>query len=182
MGQQGRVSEADMEERTQLVIKLLAVGALKSDIKKMLKMKYDCCARTAEDYISRARLAIRQEHEGDVACDRAESLLYYLKIASNEKLPVRDRIRARARYDDIMGFTGHRIGVGVQVAVQTNVSVEEKQEVDSNYADEEFRDFLDACQTEEEIEIAIRVAERKEASKQARVRRQEALPDKSAAL
>lgn len=174
------MSEADIEERTQLVVKLLAVGTLKSDIKRLLKQKYDCCARTVEDYISRARLAIRQEHEGDVACDRAESLLYYLNIASNAKLSVRDRIRARQRYDDIMGFTGHR--VGVRVAVQTNVSVEEKQEVDSDYADEEYQALLNACQTEEELEVAIRVAERKAAAKQARVQRQEALPSKPAAL
>lgn len=177
---QGKVSEAEVEERTQLVIQLLAVGMLKSDIKRVLKQKYDCGARAVEDYLSRARLAIRQEHEGDVACDRAESLLYYLTIASNAKLPVRDRIRARARYDDIMGFTGHR--VGVHVAVQTNVGVQEKQEVDSDYADEEYRSFLDACQTEEELEVAIRVAERKEAAKQARISKQETLPDKPAAL
>lgn len=163
---QGNITEKELENRVSTVVKLLARGMLKSDIKKACKEKYDVCARTVEDYLSRARGVLREDDDETRDNARAEAAAYYRGVMVDPKVTTLMKLKARRSLDDLYGLRGPRIAVGIQ---NNNVHAVQPDTSPSSVADEAFTELIDACQTEEEIRIALRVDERREAAKQKRL-------------
>ena len=114
-GKDGKLYPTDRERdhRTDAAITLISNGVLDGQAKQLLSDKFQCSARTAGTYLSRARARLR-EHDGRPIDDvRSEALEWYRKIIRDASASVRDRIKARTRMDMILGIdapTRHLIG------------------------------------------------------------------------
>ena len=163
MAQQGNITQQEMDTRVNLAVKLIAKGTIKSDIKKAMQAKFDVSARTVEDYISRARAIMRDDSAGSIEDYRAEAEAWYRSVLLDDRVNVAAKIKARRGMDDLLGLLGPRVVVGIQ-----NTNVHAVAGAD-DMADALFMEMIDACQSEEDLKIAQRVNERREANKQKRL-------------
>lgn len=103
-GNPGRTPDDELEERVELTYRLLADGLRKSEIKLALKEQYQISARTAENYLARARerqlLELREERESH----RASALAFYKRVVSDPNAKISDKLQAQKRIDQLLGL------------------------------------------------------------------------------
>lgn len=100
-------TEDELETRVELVVRLLAIGARKTTIKKVVRdhaQQPDLCARTIESYIARARDVLLAELAADRRLFRAESLETYRRIKADPKASHRDQLAAQERIDKLLAL------------------------------------------------------------------------------
>ena len=92
------------DERTGFALRLLKQGKLKCEIKQELRQEFGIRRDTCEKIISRARSIARAELSGEIDDHRADALLFYKSIVSDENLPTPYRLKARRQLDRILGL------------------------------------------------------------------------------
>ncbi len=96
-------SDEEMEERIESIAALLGSGAMKSQVKKQIQLKYGCSVRTCETYLSRARVLLIEQTNRSKAEHFTDAAAFYLSILqSNAEIPV--KIKARERLDQLYGL------------------------------------------------------------------------------
>jgi hypothetical protein len=99
-----------IEERIELVQSLLSQGVLKGQIKRVILAKYGITARQCEEYISRAKDAIRKQFGQNKDQHRKDSFAFYQAIAApGGKASPGARLRARQRIDELLGLDAPRV-------------------------------------------------------------------------
>jgi len=143
----GRTQEDQLEERIELTYRLLSDGMRKSDIKRALRDAYGVCARTAENYLARARelqlLDLREERD----VHRGASLAFYRRILTDPTAKISDKLHAQKRIDDLLGLAVP-FRIAMQIREQTQMPTESS-----------FDEALELA-TDEELEVMRRVYER----------------------
>jgi len=143
----GRTQEDQLEERIELTYRLLSDGMRKSDIKRALRDAYGVCARTAENYLARARelqlLDLREERD----VHRGASLAFYRRILTDPTAKITDKILAQKRIDDLLGL-----------AVPFRVAMQIREQTDTQ-SDSSFDTALDLA-SDEELEVMRKIYER----------------------
>ncbi|MFM8213833.1 MAG: hypothetical protein ACKN82_04235 [Pirellula sp.] len=143
----GRTQEDQLEERIELTYRLLSDGMRKSDIKRALRDAYGVCARTAENYLARARelqlLDLREERD----VHRGASLAFYRRILTDPTAKISDKLHAQKRIDDLLGLAVP-FRIAMQIREQTQMPTESS-----------FDEALELA-TDEELEVLRRVYER----------------------
>lgn len=133
----GRTEEEELEERVELTYRLLSDGLRKSDIKQALKDSYGVCARTAENYLARARelqlLELREERD----VHRGGALAFYRRIIADPTASIREKLLAQQQIDKLLG-----LAVPIRVAMQ----IRETTEVQTN---NEFEEALERASLEQ---------------------------------
>jgi hypothetical protein len=87
-------TKAELADRIEFTVYLLATGTMKGVIKKQLAASYGVDHHTAERYLSRARGIITKESGKTQAEWRLESLNFLVAMRSNPKHSVGNRIKA----------------------------------------------------------------------------------------
>lgn len=100
----GRTSKTDLEQRIELTHRLLASRARKGDIKKTLIARWGVSARTAENYLARARERILADSQQPREQHRANAIAFYESIIGDMQASTRDRIKAQERMDRLLGL------------------------------------------------------------------------------
>lgn len=100
----GRTEEDELHERIELTYRLLSDRMRKSDIKAALKAEYGVCARTAENYLSRAREIQLQEYREEREVHAGGALAFYSRIAGDQTNTVAQRINAQREIDKLLGL------------------------------------------------------------------------------
>ena len=100
---QGRIPEDEYDSRIEYALDLLIKHYRKSDIKKKLKEAYSVTARTAENYIARARVLMLARASDEQEFERSRSIKYWESVISNDDAPITEKRHARARLDKIFG-------------------------------------------------------------------------------
>ncbi len=143
----GRTQEDQLEERIELTYRLLSDGMRKSDIKRALRDTYGVCARTAENYLARARelqlLDLREERD----VHRGASLAFYRRILTDPTAKISDKLHAQKRIDDLLGLAVP-FRIAMQIREQTQLPTESS-----------FDEALELA-TDEELDVLRRVYER----------------------
>jgi ribosomal protein L23 len=145
---QGRISESDTEMRINVVAGMITKGAMKHDIKRACKQRFNVSARTVETYISRAKAIIRAEVTSDREQDLAEALAYYRSVMTSQASEAM-KMKARRAMDDLQGLMSPKFVIGVQNTVSNT----------HESADFSFREIVDAM-TEEEVRVFIGASKR----------------------
>lgn len=96
-------SREEVQERIDFAAHLLARRLVKSDIKRMIRLKYKCDARTCERYLSRARAVLIEWSGKTKEQHRIDSHMLYETIIQKEKDP-RLRMLAQERIDKLFGL------------------------------------------------------------------------------
>ncbi|MEZ6073571.1 MAG: hypothetical protein R3C10_25655 [Pirellulales bacterium] len=104
---QGKITREENRRRLDTVRELLNQRRTKAEIKRELRRRYSVGARTAERYLSRVRGEILADTGRPRSEHHAEAYAFYLKIARDEEVSTRDRLRAQARIDKLMGLEDH---------------------------------------------------------------------------
>lgn len=99
-----RLNPHEVEERIELCVKLLRMGAYTGDIKRAIAAKYGCSTRSVEVPISRAREILVAESGRSREEHRAESLAFYSRMKGDDKAKDRDRLLAQERIDKLLGL------------------------------------------------------------------------------
>ena len=159
----GNITQKELDARVMFAAKLIAKGTLKSDIKKEMREKFDVGYQAVEDYLTRARAILRDDSGGSIEDHRAEAAAWYRSVLLDDRVNMHAKIKARRGMDDLFGLVGPRVVVGIQ-----NTNVHAVVGAD-DMADALFMEMIDACQSEEDLKIAQRVNERREANKQKRL-------------
>jgi hypothetical protein len=100
------------DERTGFALRLLKSGKLKCEIKQGLRKEFGIERDTCEKIISRARSIARAELNGEIDDHRADALMFYKGVVSDENAPMRYRLRARRQLDRILGLEKRESDVG----------------------------------------------------------------------
>lgn len=119
-GNPGRTEEDELEDRVELTYRLLSDGMRKSEIKQALKATYGVCARTAENYLSRARIIQLEELREERDIHRGSALAFYKRILSDSSAKISDKLTAQKRIDDLLGLAVP-FRVAMQIREQTQV-------------------------------------------------------------
>ena len=100
---QGRIEEDEYDARIEHALDLLIAHYRKSVIKTVLKETYGVTARTAENYISRARVLLLAQASDEQEFQRAKSIRYWESVIAHEETSVVEKRHARTRLDKIWG-------------------------------------------------------------------------------
>lgn len=103
-GNPGRTSDAELEERVELVRTLLCSRYPKYKIKRLLKERYDVCPRTVENYLARARRELVEATGQGKDEHVADAYAFYLSILENRETATRDKLKAQERMDKLLGL------------------------------------------------------------------------------
>jgi hypothetical protein len=157
-----RANAVQLQQRVTLVAELLIQGLNTSEIKEQCKKRFGVTGRRVEDYLSRARKLMVEQTKSTIEHDRAEAILRYKSIISNEKLPMRDRLRACKHLNEIQGLFAPRSVVNVNT--QNNLTVNQGQESGNvglfdGPASEQLGLIIEGA-TAEELEVVGRIMER----------------------
>lgn len=121
----GRPRKAD-DEAVDLAESLLSRRYSKAFIKSQLKEKFDCCARTCERVLSRARERIIAASGADRTAHRQDALAFYNSIIRDDKANVREKIIAQERIDKLLGLEA-----AAKIELQPNIENEEKRQIEA---------------------------------------------------
>lgn len=92
-------------ERIRLVTDMLSRGYRKTDIKLLVRRKFEVTSRTVENYLSHARRMLMEELGTSRHEQRAKSLDFYRSILKDTaNANIRERIQAQMRIDKILGL------------------------------------------------------------------------------
>ncbi|XZE35331.1 hypothetical protein SH501x_000821 [Pirellulaceae bacterium SH501] len=126
----GRTPDDEYEDRVELTYRMLVEGMRKSEIKAALKAQYKISARTAENYLARARLLQLEDLREERDVHRASSLAFYKSVLSDPQASVIAKINAQRRIDQLLGLE-----VPFRVAIATaNVGNQKPDDIDSMLA------------------------------------------------
>ncbi|AMV35716.1 hypothetical protein VN12_26725 [Pirellula sp. SH-Sr6A] len=100
----GRTPDDEYEDRVELTYRMLVEGMRKSEIKAALKAQYQISARTAENYLARARLLQLEDLREERDVHRASSLAFYKSVLSDPQVGVGAKINAQKRIDQLLGL------------------------------------------------------------------------------
>jgi hypothetical protein len=125
----------EIHERLNFITRLIPKARTKSEIKAAFRLQYgDMSARNIERYITKA-YALMQE--GLSASDkdemRVQSLVFYRSIILRPDATDRDKIRAQAQIDKLMGLAAPSTPqnqVGVQVNFDLQGAIAAQQQAD----------------------------------------------------
>ena len=103
---QRRSSVAEYHERIEFVRKLLVQRHPKYTIKKLVRLKYgaDLSYVSIEGYLTRARELLIEVLDEKRRPHRAKALAFYESILNDPKTTARDKIKAQARIDKLLGL------------------------------------------------------------------------------
>jgi hypothetical protein len=157
-----RANAAQFQERITLVAELMIKGLNKSEIKDQCKKRFGVTGRRVDDYMSRARRMMVEQTKSTIEHDRAEAILRYKSIISNDKLPMRDRLKACKHLNEIQGLFAPRSVVNVNT--QNNLTVNQGQDSGNvglfdGPASEQLGLIIEGA-TAEELEVVGRIMER----------------------
>lgn len=97
------ISRSAFEERVLATLGLLRQAKRKGEIKRAIKARFGCSARSVERYLAVARLRLLDEW-GQTAPDvRGESIATYRQLAADPYARPADRRAAQARLDRLLG-------------------------------------------------------------------------------
>jgi hypothetical protein len=97
-----------MEERIEMTAHLLAQAMLKGQIKRLLKAKWGCSARTCEVYLSRARKLLVEKSGRTRGEHFIEAAAFYRSVIQSPNASLRDKLQARERLDVLYGLEAPR--------------------------------------------------------------------------
>lgn len=106
--EQVKPTAEEMEIRVAFCFNLLAQGVKVWQVRERCCKKFELSPRTVERYLTRARNLIAQQIKVPLVELRNESLALYRAVAMDAKAPIKDRLRARALLDDLMGIRAPR--------------------------------------------------------------------------
>ena len=96
------------EQRIETATEFLVNGVSATDTVRKIVLKEGVAVRTARNAVARARERLSERLSTSREDHIAQSLAFYLAIAGDTKNCVRDRIRARERYDQLLGLDAPR--------------------------------------------------------------------------
>jgi hypothetical protein len=100
---QGRIPEDEYDDRIEFTLDLLVGHQKKSFIKTALKERWGISARTAENYIARARVLLLAQASDEQEFQRCKSIRYWETVIADPSIPVSEKRHARTRLDRIWG-------------------------------------------------------------------------------
>lgn len=118
-------TDEEIEERIEYTLLLLNRRLLKSEIKKLLKDKYDVVPRTCEVYLSRARERI-VKLSGRTKQEHLDSALnWYESVVQGDDAKMADKLAAHDKLDRLLGLEDHRLATLEAKLVQMGKTLEE---------------------------------------------------------
>lgn len=154
-----RANSVQLQQRVNLVAELLIKGFTVSRIKEECKTRFKIKGRLVESYLSRARELILDQGRTNLDYERAEAILRYKTIISNEKIPVKDRLRACQLLDQAQGVAGPRAVVNVNTQNNLTVNQSEQSSVFDRQVSEQLALIIEEA-TAEEFEVVSRIMDR----------------------
>lgn len=154
-----RANPVQLQQRIALVAELLIKGFPVSRIKEECKTRFKVKGRLVESYLSRARELILDQARTNLDYERAEAIIRYKTIISNEKLPLKDRLRACQLLDQAQGVAGPRAVVNVNTQNNLTVNQSEQSAVFDRPVSEQLALIIEEA-TAEEFEVVSRIMDR----------------------
>ncbi len=102
-----RRSQAEVEERVNIVLDQLAEGMREADIKRIGRERWGVSTHAISRYMNIARGWMAESTMRPREVWRAEQLLKYAGIANNLEFRTVDRLRAMERIDKLLGLEVH---------------------------------------------------------------------------
>lgn len=93
-----------LQERIEETAGLLAMGATKTEIHKVVGGKHNVVWRTVDIYIARARKWLEKQADRTQEQVRSESVNWYERQLKSSGAALRDKIKCRERLDEIYGI------------------------------------------------------------------------------
>jgi hypothetical protein len=100
----GRVTETEVQRRVDECRQLLIHRATKAEIKRVMRQRYGADRATTERYLASAREALLIEIRETKDWMRAQSLAVYSQVIRAKDATHRDRIKAQAHIDKLLGL------------------------------------------------------------------------------
>lgn len=94
----------EMDRRIEFVAKLVMLRKTTGAIKRMCNKRYGVSARTAENYLARARDSLKERAERPTVEYMAEAIRFYESIVGDVNQKAIDRIKAQNSIDKIRGL------------------------------------------------------------------------------
>lgn len=100
----GRVTEAEVQKRVDECLRMMIARETKAQIKRTMRERYGADRATVERYLSTAREHLLIEIGETRDWMRAQSLAVYSQVIRSPDASHRDKIRAQAQIDKLLGL------------------------------------------------------------------------------
>lgn len=130
----GKISRAEHRERVDNVEKMMTLGWRKSEIKRLMKMKYGVSHRSVHRYMACARKRMLEATQKPREEHIADAYAFYQRAKRDEDSTAVSRIKAQERIDKLFGLEAHTRSVTMGVSLTP-------QEI-NRMSDEELEQYI----------------------------------------